>query len=551
MPDSGGTPPLRYSFSGRPAWISGNDDEFSLTPPNRTSSGSFTATVSNARGQSSATVNWSIVRQVRVVWVATSITGPTAYTGVPTTFQHIPVNSGSEPLTYSMTPATPGSTYDAATRTQSITGTTTGSYTETVTASNPVNSDTLTYVVDVLQGAAPAFPSAGEAQTFATGDAVSFTTPFPTGAPEPTLTTSALPAGVTFSVVDGEDADGNPIKVPTWGGTYNAAAAASVTVTAANGHTGGDATYVVTFNHRATAAPTFDVPAAPITAYEGIAGSVVLPEAKGVPAPTAYTIPDLPAWMSFDAATRTASWAADHTGTAAGSPYTFTYTASNGVSPNATLTYTVTVEAELAATWGASKTAPIQYVQIGTTSTYVLPQPQGNPAVTITPPSSFPAGITYAPATRTLTFAPEAADEDLVGLAFLAENTPGSDTFRVPYQFAAAAAVSWPAIDYPGDNDFLPVARNLDVALRMPRPNGFPVPVVSVTGLASGWTYESDEELVTGETSDPEGLVTLTLTARPGAGSPQGPVTTTFRIMLVDTGVTSYNAVGPYAPTTL
>jgi len=182
-----------------------------------------------------------------------------------------------------------------------------------------------------LQRFAPLITSANSA-TFTVGNAGVFTV-LTTGTPVPTLSVSgALPAGVSFTdngngtaTIAGTPATGS-------GGVY------VLTLTASNG-VAPDATQVFTLTVQETPAITS---AASVAFVVGASGTFTV-SATGFPAPTLNVSGALPAGVSFtDNGNGTATISGIPAIGSAGN-YTPTITASNGLTPDARQTFTLTV----------------------------------------------------------------------------------------------------------------------------------------------------------------------------------------------------------------
>jgi hypothetical protein len=200
-----------------------------------------------------------------------------------------------------------------------------GTYNLSFKASNGVGTDA-TQNFTLTVGQTPAITSTTSA-TFTADVAGSFTVTA-TGYPAPTLSeTGALPAGVSFNASTGT-LSGTPAA--NAGGTY------SLSFKASNG-VGTDATqdFTLTVNQ----APDI-TSAASATFTVGTAGSLTV-IATGYPAPTLSETGALPGGVTFSGSTGTLSG----TPTAnAGGTYGITFEAANGISPNATQDFTLTVE---------------------------------------------------------------------------------------------------------------------------------------------------------------------------------------------------------------
>ncbi|MGD0069876.1 MAG: IPT/TIG domain-containing protein, partial [Streptosporangiaceae bacterium] len=179
--------------------------------------------------------------------------------------------------------------------------------------------------------AAPAITSAAST-TLTAGTAGSFTVTT-SGSPAPALTeTGTLPSGVTFT----DNGDGTATLAGTpaagTGGTY------PLTITAHNGVTP-DATQ--SFTLTVDEAPAITSPAS--ATLMGALGDTVTVTTSGFPAPKLTETGPLPAGVTFtDNGDGTATIGATAN---AASVTTFQITASNGVSPAATQSYTLTVAA--------------------------------------------------------------------------------------------------------------------------------------------------------------------------------------------------------------
>ncbi len=173
----------------------------------------------------------------------------------------------------------------------------------------------------------PAITSASTT-TFTVGTAGSFTVSA-TGYPTPTLNESGtLPGGVTFT--------DNGNGTATIAGTTGAAGSFPITITAHNG-VGSDATQAFTL----TVDQAPKITSANSTTFTvGTAGSFTV-TATGYPTPMISESGTLPTGVSFDAATGVLSGTP---GAGTGGTYILTFKAANGISPDATQTFTVTVQ---------------------------------------------------------------------------------------------------------------------------------------------------------------------------------------------------------------
>src|ERR1035441_8362118 len=210
---------------------------------------------------------------------------------------------------------------------------------------------------------APAIASANST-TFAEGMAGSFTVTA-TGSPAPSITESgALPGGVTFTA-------GILSGTPTVLGTF------PITFTASNGIL---PNAVQNFTLTVNQAPVI-TSASSTTFTEGVAGSFTV-TATGSPAPSITESGALPGGVTFTA------------GILSGTPtvlgtFPITFTASNGILPNAVQNFTLTVNQAPVIT-SASSTTFIEGVAGSFTVTAT-----GSPAPSITESGALPGGVTF------------------------------------------------------------------------------------------------------------------------------------------------------------
>jgi len=246
-----------------------------------------------------------------------------------------------------------------------------GTFPLTVTASNGVGTPaTQSFTLTVQQ--APAIISAA-GTSFNVGAAGSFQVTT-TGVPTPSISVSGvLPSGVTFT--DNGDGTGTLSGTPAAGtsGTY------PLTITAANG-VGTPA--VQNFSLVVQAPPAF-TSASSTTFTVGTASSFTV-TASGAPAPTLSMTGTLPTGVTFTPATGALGGTPTQTGTFSG----IQFTAANGVPPDATQSFTLTVACPvitISATvlpGGTYNTAygPVTFTASGSTGTSLTWSATGLPA---------------------------------------------------------------------------------------------------------------------------------------------------------------------------
>jgi len=241
-------------------------------------------------------------------------------------YTHTYTATGTAPINYSVTA---GSLPTGLTLTSAgvLSGTPTalGTFNGTVTAANGTLPNA-TQNFSITINSAPVITSPNNA-SFTLGSAGTFTVTA-TGSPAPTLSmTGTLPAGVTFTPATGVLA-GTPAAGT--GGIY------PLTFTAANG-VGSNA--VQNFTLTVTDGPS--ITSANNTSFSlGLPGTFTV-TAAGLPVPTLSMVGTLPTGVTFTPAT----------GILAGTPaagtvgsYPLTFTATNGILPNATQSFTLNVK---------------------------------------------------------------------------------------------------------------------------------------------------------------------------------------------------------------
>ena len=401
-------------------------------------SGSFPITITATNGVGTA-ANQSFTLTVTSVEQAPAITSAGS-----TTFNQGSAGSFTVTTTGTPTPnlSESGSLPSGVTFTDNGNGTATlsgsptsnGSYPLTITAANGVNPNaTQSFTLTVDQ--APVISSANSA-TFTEGSSGTFTVTS-IGYPTAALTkTGALPPGVTFT----DDGDGTA----TLAGTPAAGTRGSyaITIKAANG-----------VSPNATQSFTLTVDAAPAitssnstTFTVGSSGSFTV-TSTGNPTPSLAETGSLPSGVSFVAH-------ANGTGTLSGTPaagtggvYPLTITASNGVSPDATQSFTLTVDAAPVIT-----SADSDSFTEGSSATFTVTS-TGYPTAALSQTGALPTGVTFTDdgnGTATLSGTPAAGTGGSYPITVAASNGIGTNATQ-PFTLTVDAA---PAITSAGSATF-------------------------------------------------------------------------------------------------
>jgi large repetitive protein len=421
-----------------------------------------------------------------------------------------------------------------------------GTYPLTITASNggvdPNAIQSFTLVVN--QGAAIL---TGNSTTFTVGVAGSFTLST-TGIPVPVLSeTGALPGGVTF--VDNGNGMGTLSGTPVSGsgGSY------AITFTANNGvGTAAMQSFTLMVNQGPAITSTNTA-----TFTQQVAGSFTV-TTTGDPTPALSETGSLPSGVTFvDNGNGTATLSGTPAAGTAGQ-YGFTIQASNGVSPNPTQTFTLTVNAanQAPAITSASSTS----FTVDVTGSFTVTA-TGVPTPTIAESGTLPSGVTFNATTNVLSGTPAAGTKGTYKITFTASNGVGSNA--VQHFTLMVVNPAAPTLTSITPNTGL---RGTNVPVTLTGTNftstGMTV-TVSGSGVKVGTTTVVNSTTITTtfEISDTAGLTarTIKVTTAGGASNTEtftvlgptltsispdtGEQTTSFLVTLTGTGLTGATAI--------
>ena len=348
--------------------------------------------------------------------------------------------------------------------------------------------------VDYVAAVTPVFSNAtGTTFTAGTAGSFSFVT---TGKPTPTFTeTGALPAGVTLGT------DGTLAGTASVGGTF------PISVTAANVAGNATQSFTLTVNQ----APVFtSATSAMITT--GATGSFAV-TTSAFPAATVTESGALPAGVTFIAGPNGTATIAGTPAAGTGASYPVTLTATNGVSPAGSQTFTLIVNQAPAITSGAAAT-----FTVGSAATFTVTT-TGFPAAAITEAGALPTGVTLVDnhnGTATLGGTPAAGMGGAYPLTITANNgigTAATQTLVLTVQQTSAITSAATATAITGTAGSFTVTTT-----------GSPNPSITETGaLPSGVTLVDNHNGTATLGGTPAagtgGSYALTLTANNGVGS--------------------------------
>ena len=368
-----------------------------------------------------------------------------------------------------------------------------GTFVLTLTASNGVGTDaSQSFTLNVGQG--PLFTSSTSTSfRIATPGSFNITT---TGSPAPTISESGdLPSGVTF--ID----NGNGTAKFSGTPAANSSGIYSVILTAQNSTL---PNALQTFTLIVTQPPAF-TSASSASFTIATAGSFTI-STSGFPKAVITESGALPGGVSF---TDNHDGTAKLAGTpAAGGVFNLALTANNGVTPNATQSFTLTVPQSPAIT-SAAATA----FKVGSAGSFTVAT-TGSPAATVSETGALPAGVTFVPnsnGTAKLSGTPAAGSAGTYNLAITAQNGVSPNATQ-----NFALTVNQAPLFTSTASATVPKGTPLSFTVTT---SGFPVPTITRSGtLPAGVTF-TDNHNGTGSlagTPTANGVFTSTFSAANG-----------------------------------
>lgn len=354
-------------------------------------SGIFTLTIAAVNSASSATQDFTLTINAAPTAVAPAFTSVASATfTVGQTDSFLVLTTGFPTPTLSFTGTLPAGVTleDNGDGTASLGGTpmTSGTYTLTLTAANSQTDTTQSFTLTVSAAASPTGPAitSGNTGTFTAGQAGTFTVTT-TGSPTPSVSeTGTLPGGITL--VDNGDG------TATLSGSALASGTFTLTLTATNG-VSTNATQSFTLTVNAASSPTApSITSGNSTTFTaGQAGTFTITTtgSSNVSLSETGALPAGVALVDNDDGTATLSEAALTSGT-----FTITITAANGVSPNATQTFTLTVNAAATPVAPAITSASSATFTAGQSNLFTVTS-TGTPNATLSETGTLPAGVQF------------------------------------------------------------------------------------------------------------------------------------------------------------
>jgi hypothetical protein len=455
-----------------------------------TVSGDFPITLTASNGVNpDATQNFDLIVTAppTIVNPPTGIIITVGVNNPPVTF----VGTGFPPPTWTVTGGTlpPGTGLDPITGVFSGAPIQGGSFPITVTATNPSGSTSVGVIITVNQ---PPVFTVGTTATLPVGVPSTFI--FTTNAYPPptfTLTSGSLPPGTTLNTTTG-GLEGTP----TVGGIY------PIVITASNGI---GPPVSLTFTLTITQPPAITSNDT-VTWLAGTVNSFPV-TSTGFPIPTLGEVGALPNGVSFTVDPAGNTGVLDGTAAVPVGTYTFTFTATNGVTPDASQLFTLKVVSSVAITSANNTTFLANQPNTFTVTT------SGTPTPTVSEAGALPGGVTFDPVTDVLSGTPALGTGGVYPITFTASNggSPVTQDFTLTVDQAPV---------------FTNSTTTASVLVGKPLPalsfaaSGFPTPITlgEVGALPSGVTFDAAAGTLVG-TPTQTGVFAISVTATNSVGT--------------------------------
>jgi sugar lactone lactonase YvrE len=506
-----GTLPTGLSFSTSTGVISGTATAVQASTP-------YTVIASNSGGPGTSNTFFITVVNPPVFAYAS----PQTYTAGTAIATLSPTITSDGPLSgATISPVLPaGISMDAS---GNITGTptaVTAATTYTITATGADGGIGTTTVSITVYPVAPTISYTGSPYTYTVGTAIATLTPTVTGAPTSYALTGTLPAGLSFSTVNGQ-ISGTPTA---------AATVATFTISAYNANpTPGTTMITITVYPKA---PTVAYTGSPYTFYLGAAITSQTPTiTKG---PTSFTIsPNLNTntGLTFDGATGIISG----TPTIAATAVTYTISAYNANPTAGTTTVSITIDGPPTVAYTGS---PYTYT-VGTAITSLTPATTNNPtSYTISPNLTTNTGLAFSATTGVVSGTPTTSTTAII-YTITATNPAGNGTTMITITVNPKA----PTVAYTGSPYTFGVG--VTIPTETPATTNSPTSFAITPNLTTntGLTFNTMTGVISGTPTTASASVTYTITAsnaNPTAG------TTTIKIIVIAKAILTYNTPNTY-----
>lgn len=472
-----GTPAPTVQVAGLPAWASFNAGTRTISGTPAGGDVGITANIAITATNGitpNASQNFALEVLAPVAPAISSTPGTLAYVG--NAFSYVVAASGEPAPTVTVQNLPGWLNYNAGTRT--ISGTpqsgnvgVTGQI--SVTASNGVAPDaTQNFTIDVQTPAAPVITSSA-ATTVLEGQLYSYPI-IVTGNPAPTVNVQGLPSWLSYSAAT-MTISGTPSAA-------NAGTTGTISITATNGFAPDDSeSFQITVT--ALAAPQI-TSSAPTSAAVNNAYTYAM-IVTGAPEPN-VSVQGLPAWLTFNAGTKTISGTPQASD--AGPTGQITITASNGVGSDAVQNYVINVANPLPPqiTSSAPTTARTDELY-----TYTIVS-TGNPAPTVTV-SGLPAWLSYNGVSQTVSGTPGDTISGMTGIITVTAANGVAPNDTQTFQIDVELRISPIITSIPAVTALVGQPYSYTVVV-----TGTPTPTINVASLPGWLSYNAATRVISG-----------------------------------------------------
>ena len=459
---TGGTAPLTYTLTSVPGLEFDADTRILSGTPSTAATTNLTYRVTDDNG-ASTTATFTVIVSDSLALTASANQNYTQ--GRAITDLTLPAaTGGTAPLTYTLT-SVPGLTFNADTRILSGTPSTAATTNLTYAVSD-ANGASTTATFTVIVSDSLALTASGN-QNYTLGTAI-------TALELPVAAGGTAPLTYTLTSVPGLEFDA---ATRTLSGTPNTAGTTTLTyrVTDDNG-----ASTSVDFMVIVNASLALDTPANQNYTRGTAITDLELPVAAGGTAPLTYTLTSVPG-LSFNANTRILSGTPSTAATT-----TLTYEVSDANNASTTATFMVTVNASLTLTASGN-----QNYTLGTAITALeLPVAAGGTVPLTYTLTSVPGGLTFTPATRTLSGTPD-TDGDFT-LTYRVTDDNGAST-SVDFMVIVNASL---ALDTPANQNYTRGTAITD--LELPVAAGGTAPLTYTLTSVPGLEFDANNRTLSG-----------------------------------------------------